>query len=74
MKTLDPKSKAATMLLRISINMGYSAGPEFPGATIRNGINKLYSLCYLEDDENNRMVITKNGQQYLNENHLQITM
>lgn len=74
MKTLDPKSKAATLLLRMHLNIGYSAGPEFPGATIRKGIDKLFALGHLENDANDRMAITKSGHQYLKENHLQITM
>lgn len=68
---LDPKSKAATILLRNHTRTGYCAGPEFPGATIRRAIDKLYSLGYLADKEE-RMVVTPAGRNYLNANHLLI--
>jgi hypothetical protein len=70
-KQLDPKSKAATILLRNHTRTGYCAGPEFPGATIRQAIDKLYSLGYLAD-EGEKMVVTSTGRDYLNANHLLI--
>lgn len=69
---LDPKSKAATILLRNHLGKGYSAGPEFPGDTIRKAIDKLYNLEYLETTPSGKMQITKEGRQYLNSNHLAI--
>lgn len=74
MRPLDPKSRAATLLLRRKIGMGYSAGPEFPGNTIRKSIDKLYKLELLADDAEGRMVITPKGEAYLDENHLIISI
>lgn len=72
MRPLDPKSKAATLLLRRHTGAGYSAGPEFPGDTIRKGIGKLYALKYLADDSQGRIVITAAGRDYLSAHHLEI--
>lgn len=69
---LDPKSKAASILLRQSLNMGYAAGPDFPGDTIRRGIDRLYKLGMLADDAGGRIVITAAGLNYLQTNHLTI--
>ena len=69
MKTLDPKSSAATLLLRNHTGDGYCAGPEFPGATIRHGIDKLFALGYLAGGG---MTITAAGHEYLGRNHLSI--
>lgn len=69
---LDVKSSAATILLRCHLGQGYSAGPEFPGATIRKAIDKLFSFGYLGEDTHGRMFITNEGRDYLNKNHLLI--
>lgn len=70
-KTLNPQSKAATILMRNHIGTGYCAGPEFPGATIRMSIDKLYSLGFMAD-VNDRMIVTQQGKEYLQVNHLSI--
>lgn len=72
MSTLRTNTTAATLLLRNSIGKGYMSGPEFPGDTIRKGINKLYKIGFLADSEDGRMVITRAGKDYLLSNHLQI--
>lgn len=74
MKLLDVKSKAATLLLRNYIGMGYCAGKEFPGQTIRLGLEKLYKIGYLADDLNGRMIITDSGKAYIKENHIKISL
>lgn len=63
---LDPVSKGADILFRISIGMGYKVGAEFPGDTIRKSLEKLYKLGLLEDI-NNRMVITQKAKDYIGE-------
>ena len=72
MKPLDPKSKAATILFRKHTGAGYSAGPEFPGDTIRKAINQLFALGYLGESAQGRMIVTAAGRAYLDSHHLEI--
>ena len=73
MQNLKTTSKAATILLRQYLGKGYCAGAEFPGATIRQGIDKLYKVGFLKTDATTKkMMITDDGQAYLNANHLRI--
>jgi len=71
-KPLDPKSKAATILFRNHTGDGYSAGPEFPGDTIRKAINQLFALEYLGESPQGRMSVTTGGRAYLKSHHLEI--
>ena len=68
--TLDPYSKAAELLLRKHIGIGFSPGPDFPGDTIRKGFDKLYKLGFLKDDHLGRMVVTPAGKEFIDHNHL----
>lgn len=73
-KQLDPKSRAATLLLRRKLNIGYSAGPEFPGDTIRKALDLHFNLGYVAEDERGAVVITEAGDAFLKANHLAISL
>jgi hypothetical protein len=68
---LDTNSKAAQLLNRFYMGSGFSAGPEFPGDTIRKSIAHLEKIGALTV-KNGQFEVTESGKEYLFTNHLRI--